>query len=56
MKIKTFIGWSEKGLDKKVNDFLSNNSVEVADIKFANPLFYYSVMVFYRESPMFENE
>lgn len=56
MKIKTFIGWSDKGLDKKVNNFLRINPVEVIDIKFANPLFYYSVIVFYRESSVLENE
>ncbi|MGE7661160.1 sporulation protein Cse60 [Peribacillus sp. NPDC097197] len=41
MKIKTFYGWTEKGMDKKVNEFLAAvPSINVVDIKFGSPLFF----------------
>ncbi|MGM8363930.1 hypothetical protein ACLIBG_00480 [Virgibacillus sp. W0181] len=49
MKIKTFYGFSEKGLDKKVNEFLNDYSIEVVDIKFSTPIFFFSAMVMYKE-------
>lgn len=49
MRVKTFYGWSEKGMDKKVNEFLENATIEVVDIKFATPVFFYSAMVIYKE-------
>ena len=49
MRVKTFYGWSEKGMDKKVNECLGHASIEVVDIKFATPVFFYGAMVIYKE-------
>lgn len=49
MRVKTFYGLSEKGMDKKVNEFLEHATIEVVDIKFATPVFFYSAMVIYKE-------
>lgn len=49
MKVKTFNGWSEKHLDKKVNEFLSNTSSKIVDIKFSATIFGPSAMVIYEE-------
>ncbi|WP_155767488.1 sporulation protein Cse60 [Sporosarcina ureilytica] len=49
MKVKTFQSWSESKMDKKVNDFLSNHSIEIIDIKYASPIFFFSAMVIYKE-------
>lgn len=49
MRVKTFYGWSEKGMDRKVNEFLESTNIEVVDIKFATPIFFFSAMVIYKE-------
>jgi hypothetical protein len=49
LKVKTFYGWSEKGMDKKVNEFLSDTSIDIVDIKFSSTIFYFSAMVIYKE-------
>lgn len=49
MKIKTFYGMDNDKLDNKVNDFLEKEDVEVLDIKLCNPLFYFTVMIMYKE-------
>jgi hypothetical protein len=49
MKVKTFIGWTEKGIDKRVNEFLEDSSIEIVDIKFSFPLFLFSAMVIYKD-------
>lgn len=48
MKIETFSGFTEKGLSKKVNEFLDNNDVEVVDIKYSSSVFYMGAMVIYK--------
>lgn len=48
MKAKTIVGWSEKGFDKKVNAFLSDTSLEIIDVKFATPIFFYTVLILYK--------
>ncbi|MFE8700833.1 hypothetical protein ACFYKX_09420 [Cytobacillus sp. FJAT-54145] len=50
MRIKTITGWSEKDFDKKVNEFLNDTTIEIVDIKFTNPIFFYSAMVIYKEA------
>lgn len=45
MKVKTFIAFSEKSLDKKVNDFISSNNSEIIDIKFSSSFLYLSAMI-----------
>ncbi|WP_198520761.1 hypothetical protein [Alteribacter populi] len=50
MKVETFIGFTEKGLSKKVNKLLDDNSVEVVDIKFSSSLFYLGAMVIYKHT------
>lgn len=51
MRIRTFYGWSEKSLDRKVNEFLEDTALEIVDIKFATPVFYFSAMVIYKTGP-----
>ncbi|GAB3062476.1 sporulation protein Cse60 [Salinicoccus sesuvii] len=49
MKVKTISAMTEKGLDKKVNEFLyENHQIEIIDIKFsyASTL---AVLIIYRE-------
>lgn len=48
MKVKTFASYTESSLDKKVNEFLSNPSIEVIDIKYS-AFSYLSTMIIYRE-------
>lgn len=48
MRVKTIYAWSETGMDRKVNEFLESNAVEVIDIKFATPIFFFSAMVMYK--------
>lgn len=48
MKVKTITGWTEKTLDDKVNDFLSNGSIDIVDIKYSSTIFYFSAMVIYK--------
>lgn len=50
MRVKTFYALSEKGMDRKVNEFLEDTGVEVVDIKFATPIFFFSAMVMYKAS------
>ncbi|WP_245983287.1 sporulation protein Cse60 [Ammoniphilus oxalaticus] len=49
IKVKTFIGWTEKSLDKKMNAFLSELNGEIVDIKFSTPVFFFSAMLIYKE-------
>ncbi|WP_192894730.1 hypothetical protein [Neobacillus notoginsengisoli] len=49
MKAKTIIGYTEKGFDKKVNDFLSDASLEIIDVKFSSPVFFFAVLILYKE-------
>lgn len=48
VKVKTFYGWSEKSMDRKINEFLEDTDLEIVDIKFATPVFVYSAMVIYK--------
>lgn len=48
MRVKTFYGYSEKSIDRKINEFLDDSNLEVIDIKFAAPIFYFSAMVIYK--------
>jgi hypothetical protein len=49
MKVKTFTGFTESGLDRKINAFLDGRSIEVVDIKFSSSLFYLGAMVIYKK-------
>lgn len=49
MKVKTLSALSEKGLDKKVNEYLSNLSAEIVDIKFSASTFAVYAMMVYKE-------
>ena len=55
MRVKTLSGWSEKSLDRKINEFLENPSVEMVDIKFATPIFFFSAMVIYKTTDSSKN-
>lgn len=55
MRIKTFYGWSEKGLDRKVNEFLEDPVLEIIDIKFPTPVFYFCAMVMYKTTAYSKN-
>ncbi|MDQ0430307.1 hypothetical protein QOZ98_003145 [Planomicrobium stackebrandtii] len=48
MRVKTFYGYSEKSIDRKINEFLDDTNLEVIDIKFAAPIFYFSAMIMYK--------
>lgn len=48
MRVKTIYAWSETGMDRKVNEFLESTPVEVIDIKFATPIFFFSAMIMYK--------
>ncbi|ABR48058.1 hypothetical protein Amet_1893 [Alkaliphilus metalliredigens QYMF] len=50
MKTKIFYAFNEKTVESKVNDFLENSSVEVIDLKFSATVFYFSVLILYREN------
>ncbi|MGM0852891.1 MAG: hypothetical protein ACQEWI_09830 [Bacillota bacterium] len=49
MKISTYRSMTESGLNKKVNDFLEDQTIEVIDIKFSMPIFDYGVMILYKK-------
>lgn len=49
MRIKTITGFTESGLDRKVNKFLENNTIELIDIQYAASLFYMGAMIVYSE-------
>lgn len=49
MKIKTITASAELKFDKLVNEFISNNSIEVIDIKYTVPFFYHSACIIYKE-------
>lgn len=49
MKVKTFSAMSEKGLDKKVNQFLNDISAKIEDIKFSSSIFIVYAMIIYKE-------
>lgn len=49
MKVKTFSALTEKGIDKKVNEFLQeNNHIEIRDMKF-NSASTYAVFIIYND-------
>lgn len=50
MQVKTFYGYSEKSLDRKINEFLEDSSLEVIDIKFTAPIFYFCAMIIYKKA------
>ncbi|WP_205207670.1 hypothetical protein [Bacillus sp. P14.5] len=52
MKVKTITGWTEDSLDKKVNEFLADASIEVEDLRFSSTIFSYSVMILYRNKAL----
>ncbi|URZ88094.1 MULTISPECIES: sporulation protein Cse60 [Floricoccus] len=52
MRVKTFIGLSEKRLDRRINEFISGleeNNFEVINIKFSSNIYGYSAMIIYKE-------
>jgi len=49
MRVKTFYGLSEKKMDQRINDFISDNYIEVVDIKFSTAMYFFSAMVIYKE-------
>ena len=48
MRVKTFYGWSEKSMERKLNEFLEDSPLEIIDIKFATPIFFFSATVMYK--------
>ncbi|HLR42903.1 MAG TPA: hypothetical protein VK067_06670 [Pseudogracilibacillus sp.] len=49
MRVKTITGFTESGLDKKVNKFMENNTIEIIDIQYSASLFYMGAMIIYSE-------
>ena len=50
MRVRTLTALTETGLDRKINNFLESNSLDVIDIKYSSSLFYMGVLVIYRLS------
>lgn len=50
MQIKMFSSLSDSTLERKVNDFINNNDVQVVEIKFSMNLLEKAVMVIYEAS------
>lgn len=49
LKVKIFYAMTEQGLENKSNDFLSDKSIEVVDIKFSATVFYFSLLIMYKD-------
>jgi len=49
MRVKTITGFTESGLDKKVNKFMGNNTIEIIDIQYSASIFYMGAMIVYSE-------
>jgi hypothetical protein len=48
MKIKIFQAMTERTVEKKVNDFISQTGIEVAEWHYSATIFYFSVMIVYK--------
>lgn len=48
MKVRTFNCWSDKNLDDRVNQFLSNENIEVLEIQFSTTIFTFNAMIIYK--------
>ncbi|WII36028.1 hypothetical protein [Paenibacillus thiaminolyticus] len=40
MKAKTILGYSEKEFDKKLNNFLSDASLEIIEVQYSSNIFF----------------
>jgi hypothetical protein len=49
MRVKTIYGWTEARMDEKINEFINDASIEVIEIQYASPIFFFSAMITYRE-------
>ena len=49
MKIKTITAAAQTKFDELVNEFISNTSIEVIDIKYALPFFFHSACIIYKD-------
>lgn len=49
MKIKTFYAMGSRKLDEQVNRFLERGDIEVVDVRYGASVFYFSVLVLYRD-------
>lgn len=49
MKVKTIAAYTAKGLDKKVNDFMEREEVNVLKIHLSNSVNGYCVLIEYEE-------
>jgi hypothetical protein len=47
MKIKVFTSMMEGNLERKVNSFIQDVTIEVKDIKYSASIFYMSVCIVY---------
>ncbi|MEE1132949.1 MAG: hypothetical protein UHX00_15130 [Caryophanon sp.] len=48
MKAKTIMAYSERGFDKKMNEFLTNTSIEVIEIQYSATLFGFTALILYK--------
>jgi len=51
MNVKILTGWTEKGMEKKIHEFINDSSIEVIDIKLTSQLIFLCTMVLYNEKP-----
>lgn len=49
MRAETITGWSAKELDIKLNNFMSNKTIDIIDVKFSNPILYFSALILYKD-------
>ncbi|WP_169817998.1 hypothetical protein [Caryophanon latum] len=48
MKAKTIIAYSETGFDKKMNEFLSDPSIEVMEIQYSATILAFTALILYK--------
>lgn len=53
MRVKTIYGWTETKMDERINEFINDASIEVIEIQYASPIFFFSALITYREKKGF---
>ena len=48
MNTKILTGMTGSSLERKINNFINDNQIEVIDIKFSSCVFYIGVMIIYK--------
>ncbi|HCZ9402972.1 TPA: hypothetical protein O4G91_002847 [Staphylococcus aureus] len=48
MNTKILTGMTGSSSERKINNFINDNQIEVIDIKFSSSVFYFGVMIIYK--------